>query len=453
MPKEFALSQKKNVIPSLGLCGAISTNFLNMVGVGPFLTIPLILSAMNGPQAIMAWVLGAVISLCDGMVWAELGSRLPFTCGPYYYLSNAYDRYRLGPFFAFLFIWQSMILGPLSIASGAVGVAQYLQFLFPAVHHTGLMIMAMGVCFCTTVLLHRSIDAVARISLIGMIIVLGSMIWIVVVGVLHQHLLSASYLGIHVWKWSRYSFSGLGSATLIALYDFGGYANVCMIASEVREPQRTIPRTIKTTIVGVALLYLLMNISIIGVIPWQQAMQSHAIVADLMEAVYGRKAGTVVAILVAFASFSSVYAVMLGYSRVPYAGSVEGELLPAFGRLHERGKFPYVALWFVGVTSVLCCLLKLQTLITALMITQAIIPSIAQCGAVIILRRRNNLPRGSYRMPFYPIPVVIAAGGWILVITTNGLRYLLVAFGIFLFGSAVYWVSFRRRNTLQIVHR
>src|SRR3954449_3305984 len=118
------------LVRGIGLLGATSANMLEMIGVGPFITIPVLLAKMNGPQAMLGWLIGALVALCDGMVWAELGAAMPGTGGPYHYLSEAYGPRRLGRMMSFLFIWQTIALAPLSIGSGAVGFAQYAKFLF-----------------------------------------------------------------------------------------------------------------------------------------------------------------------------------------------------------------------------------------------------------------------------------------------------------------------------------
>src|ERR1051326_5849115 len=107
--------EPKHLVRGIGLFGATSANMIEMIGVGPFITIPILLSKMNGPQAMLGWLLGAVVALCDGMVWAELGASMPGTAGPYVYLSEAFGPQRLGRLMSFLFIWQTVLLAPLGM--------------------------------------------------------------------------------------------------------------------------------------------------------------------------------------------------------------------------------------------------------------------------------------------------------------------------------------------------
>ena len=421
--------------PVVGFWGAASANLLNMVGVGPFLTIPLALAAMGGPQAMLGWILGAFISLCDGMVWSELGSAMPFSGGPYYYLLRAFGPRSFGRLFSFLFLWQAIVLGPISIAGGAVGFAQYASYLVPRMHHAGVVSMAAAVCLANTFLLYRSIRSISFLSIGIAIIVLGTTAWIIITGLMHFHPAMAFDFPPNAFHLNRGFFMGLGSATLIAAYDYGGYYNVCLIGDEVHTPHKTIPRSILGSIIVVAAIYLVMNISILGVVPWREGMQSHAIVADFMVRIYGKAGGTSIAILISIASFGSVFAILLGYSRIPYAAAVEGQFFSVFARLHPKGGFPYISVLTVGFFSAAACLFSLESLITALIVTQTLLQFAAQCVAVILLRKQQRaaleLQPDVYRMPLFPLPALIALAGWAYIVLSSGVRYMAVA-GIFL---------------------
>lgn len=439
MPNSVVVPQK------IGLWGASSANVLNMIGVGPFLTIPLALSAMGGPQAILGWILGAFISLCDGMVWSELGSAMPLSGGPYYYLLQAFGSQTFGKLFSFLFLWQAIVLGPISIAGGAVGFAQYARYLLPGMHHAWTVAIAAAVCLLNTALLYRNIRSISYVSISIAAIVLGSTAWIILAGVMHFHAATAFSFPPNAFHLDRGFFLGLGAATLIATYDYGGYYNVCLIGSEVKEPRKTIPRSILFSILVVAAIYLVMNISILGVLPWREAMHSHAIVADFMVHVYGKNGGTSITLLILIAAFGSVFAILLGYSRIPYAAAVEGHFFSVFGKLHPRGQFPYVSLLAMGVCSAVACLFSLESLITALIVTQTLLQFAAQCVAVILLRRQKRDATESYRMPLYPLPALIALAGWVYIVVTSGARYMVLAGAFLAVGIAVFLLRARQR--------
>jgi amino acid transporter len=434
-------------LPKVGFWGAASANVLNMIGVGPFLTIPLALAAMGGPQAMLGWILGAGISLCDGMVWSELGSAMPCSGGPYRYLMEAFGPHGFGRLFSFLFLWQAVVLGPISIASGAVGFAQYAGYLLPHMHRPGLVAMAALVCLLNTLLLYRNIQSIGHVSIGIAFLVLGSTAWIILAGMTHFHPALAFDFPQHAFHLDHGFFLGLGASTLIAMYDYGGYYNVCLIGDEVTAPKKTIPRSILLSIAVVSAIYLVMNVSIIGVVPWREAIHSQAVVAAFMTRIYGRAGGTTIAILILVASFGSVFAILLGYSRIPYAAAREGQFFAIFGRLHAEGRFPYVSLLAMGGCSALACLFSLQSLITALIVTQTLLQFAAQCVAVMLLRRQKREPADSYKMPMYPLPALIALTGWIYIVVTSGVRYIALAVVFLAVGIAIFLLRARQSSS------
>lgn len=422
----------------LGPFGAISANVLNMVGVGPFLTIPLAISAMGGPQAMVGWLLGALLCLCDGMVWAELGSAMPSSGGSYFYLLEAFGRDSLGEPMSFLFLWQTLLTGPLSIAAGAVGFSQYLSFIYPNLSHNALIAVAIGVCLVNGYLLFRDIRSIDRISVGLTAIVIATCCWVIVSGTLHFHASMAFDFPAGAFHMSSAFWMGLGATTLIAVYDYGGYNNVCLLGGEVTQPKKNIPRAVIVSILLVAALYLLMNLSIIGSLNWRIAQHSQAIAADFMQAIYGRWAGLLVSVLVLVVSFGAVFANMLGYSRIPYAAAADGHFFSPFAQLHKTGRFPTMSLLFMAFFSAGACLFSLVELIKILIVVQAIFQFAAQCIAVGLMRRQNPGETDSYRMPLYPLPAGIALLGWIYVAASSGLHYVAIGMGMVAAGTGVY---------------
>jgi amino acid transporter len=431
----------------IGLLEATSANMLEMIGVGPFITIPIMLATMNGPQAMLGWVLGAIVAVCDGLVWAELGAAMPGTGGPYRYLSEAYGPLRLGRLMSFLFIWETICLAPLSIGSGAVGFAQYVRFLWKDMSWFGEKAVAMGVCVLITALLYRDIRSIGRLSVIMWVVVLATAIWIAASGVLHMQARRVFDFPPGAFRLSPALFFGLGSATLIAMYDYGGYNNVCFFAGEVRKPDATIPRSILLSILAVGVLYLTMNISIIGVVPWRDAIHSTSIVSDFMQRIYGAGAARLVTVLILWTTFASVFAVLLGYSRVPYAAAEDGRFFSAFARLHPTKNFPSFSVVFIGATSALACLLDLDALIKALIVIQVLIQFMAQVVAVTLIRRYRPDIRRPFEMPLYPWTSIIAFLGWGYILIASGARY--IAAGIVLAGVGVAAYMWRARRACE----
>ena len=298
----------------LGVASATALNMIDVIGVGPFITIPLIVSAMGGPQAMLGWVFGALFALCDGLCWAELGAAMPEAGGSYRYLKEIYGPQKLGRLLSFLFIWQLSFSAPLSIASGCLGFAQYASFLFPRLERPwfayGRIIVApatfvaIGAVVFIVFLLYRGVLQIEKISKLLWVGVMGTMAWIIFAGLTHFQASRAFDFPPGAFHLSNNFFLGLGAAMLVATYDFWGYYNVAFLGEEIRDPEKNIPRALVISIVVVGTLYVVMNVSILGVMPWRELAQSaHSdtrfyVVATMMERLYGHWAGVLVALLI-----------------------------------------------------------------------------------------------------------------------------------------------------------
>ncbi len=451
---------------SLGLGSAIALNLMNMIGVGPFITLPLVVAAMGGPQAILGWVLGALIAVCDGLVWAELGAALPRAGGSYAFLREMYKREdpegkRADPgrFLSFLYIWQLSFTAPLSIASGCIGLAQYAAYLWPGLHgrvFAGHLaprwssLFAAAVCAGTVLLLYRGVAAMTRVAgvLVGGVLV--TLLAIIVAGFSHMQ---PQLLRVppHAFAWSRSFFDGLGLATLVATYDYWGYYNVCFLGAEVRDPARTIPRAVLWSIAVVAALYLAMHIAVLGVIPWRELARgggAQAAAAMLMERTVGHWAAIAISLLIMWTAFASVAALLLGYSRAPYAAAIDGNYFRAFARLHPRHGFPHVSLLALGAMAMVFCFFDLAQVISALVAVRIVLQYLLQQVGVIVLRSRQPELTRPFRLWWYPLPPLIALAGFLfLLVSRKGAgRELLFAGAVALTGSLLFVVRERLRS-------
>jgi basic amino acid/polyamine antiporter, APA family len=431
-------AQPGGLIRGIGLPAAVSLNMIDMIGVGPFITIPLIIAAMGGPQAMLGWIFGAVLSMCDGLVWAELGAALPTSGGSYRYLKTIYDPVRLGRVMGFLFIWQLTFSAPLSIASGCIGLAQYAGFLFPGLttiywqtdlHWLNATItvtpgtfVAMGTCLLAVFLLYRNVTLIGRISEYLWVGVMLTIAWVIVSGVTHFNPARAFDFPQGAFVLSPAFFTGLGAAMLIAVYDYWGYYNVCFIGGEIRDPGRTIPRAILYSIFLVGIIYIVMNISILGVIPWRELEETAGsdarryIISVFMQRLYGTWAASVATILIMWTAFASVFSLLLGYSRVPYAAAVDGDYFKVFSRVHPEHRFPNVSLLVMGALAAVFCLFRLQDVIAAMVVIRLMIQFLAQTVGVMILRaKRPDLDR-PFKMWLYPVPALVAVAGFLYVL-------------------------------------
>ncbi len=440
------LDRQSSLERGIGVFQASTTNMLQMIGIGPFITLPILLAALPGPQALIGWFLAGLIALGDGLVWAELGAAMPGTGGPYHYLKEAYGPNGLGRLMSFIYIWETTLSAPLSLASGAVGLSLYLKFYWPSMGFAAEKLVAIAVCALCTFLLYREIRDVGRLSVVMWVVVMLTLVWVVVAGLLNfspARVLDFPPDAFHLsTKW----FLGLGSATLIAMYSYGGYSNVCLFGGEVKNPAKTIPRSIIYAILVVGAFYVVMSVTIIGVVPWREAIGIPYIVADFIKRIQGTRAAMVMTALILWTSIASVFAAMLGYSRVPYAAAIDGRFFKAFARVHPAKHFPNFSVLFLGITAALACLLNLDAIIRALMVIQIVTQYIAQIAAVTMIRRyRKDIAR-PFKMWLYPIPSLLALVGWLWMLVGSGWQYIALGFAILLFGIAAYLLQARQRQ-------
>jgi len=470
------MASSPQLIRGVGLGSATALNMIDMIGVGPFITLPLIVSAMGGPQAMLGWVLGAVFAMCDGLVWAELGAAMPRSGGSYGYLREAYGSDRWGRLISFLFIWQLSFSAPLSIASGSIGLAGYASYFWPGLQNeylarnlrmavpgvgtlearwflSGATLLAVAVVALAAILLYRRITSIGWISKLLLAGVVGTMIWIIVAGLTHFNARQAFGFPPGAFTLSPNFFLGLGSAMLIATYDYWGYYNVAFLGDEVKDPGKTIPRAILLSILIVACLYVVMNVSMLAVVPWQEMQAGTGnnglyVVSIFMRKVYGSWAANLATALVMWTAFASVFSLMLGYSRVPYAAALDGNYFRAFATVHPEKRFPYVSLLALAGVAAFFCFFSLADVIAALVVIRITLQFLVQAIGLIVLRiRRPDLPR-PFRMWLYPLPALLASVGFIFILVsrTNSLVQIRYAALILTSGLAIYLARAWRRQ-------
>ena len=423
-----------NLTRRFGLLHATALNMTNMMGIGPFITIPLLMSAMGGPQAMLGWAVALIIVLCDGMVWSELGAAMPGSGGSFGYLRQGYGPATVGRLMGFLFVWQFVLSGPLEIASGYIGFSQYLGYIWKGITAWQMMLVVTVIGLLNIALLYRRITSIATITLTLWIGTMVTVIAVILTGVTHFDSRLAFDFPPGAFNFSIGFFLGLGAASRIGVYDYLGYYDVCYIGDEVQNPGRVIPRSILLSTIGVAVIYIAINFSIIGVVPWRDFVpaathpESNFVVSIFMERIFGAKIATIFTAMILWTAFGSVFALLLGYSRVPYAAARDGYFFKIFARLHPTHGFPYIALAVLGVLSILAGFVSLGTVIDALITMRILVQFIGQIGAVTLLRRRApEMPR-PYRMWLYPLPSLIALFGWIFIFATT--PPLVIAFGL-----------------------
>jgi amino acid transporter len=442
------------MIRGIGLRGAIAVNVITMIGIGPLITIPLVLTHLHGSLALVAWIVGALIALCDGLIWAELGSQFPGSGGTYVFLREAFGREGLGRMLAFLFTWQTVLSVPLLLASGYIGFAHYATYLWPALDAPLPQgVVAATVALVTVVALYRPIGNIAKASIAFGIVAVATVFVVIFASVPHFSPAQAAALDPHLSITSAL-FVGLGPALVITLYDYYGYGQVCFVGDEVREPRRTLPLAIIASLAIVGGLYILLQIGVLGAVPWTSLVAATPdgappaaaayVASNVIELGWGVWAARAATVAILVTAFASTFGNLLGFSRIPFAAARDGVFLRPFGILHERGHFPHVSLLVIGLLAVPFCFFSLDQVIAWLTTAIILIQNLGQIAALVVLRIRGE--RAPYRMWFFPLPLIAATGAWIWIFWSSGLVAIAYGLGTLLIGTIVYLVFARLQS-------
>jgi amino acid transporter len=445
----------------IGLRSAVALNMLEMIGVGPFITLPLVIAAAGYRLSVWAWVLGAAIAVADGLVWAELGAAFPRAGGSYAFLREIYGPDRAGNWLSFLYVWQVSFTAPLSIASGCIGLSSFLGVFWPGLDGAPFAALPMlhyssftaaAACLLVTALLYRNLSSVTRLAWVLFAGVLAAIAGVIVSGFAHAaatggwHMPASPALPLAV------ALGGLAQATLITTYDYWGYYNICFLGGEVRRPEKTIPRAILLSVLFVSAFYVLMNLAALPSLRdaashvAESAMVRVQLVADIAHSAFGLWAGYTIAALIVWTAFASVFSLLLGYSRVPYAAARDGNYFRFLAAVHPKHGIPHRSLIALGLVAAGFCFFSLAQVITMLVITRILLQFFLQQVGVILLRiQRPELPR-PFKMPLYPLPPLVAIAGFIFILVnrSQALGGLAVAAGIALSGTLIYLFRARR---------
>ena len=432
--------------------GAVAINVITMIGIGPLVTIPLVIAALGGPLALLGWIAGAVVALCDGLVWAELSARFPGSGGTYVYLRETFGPQRWGRALAFLFNWQFLLYAPCLLASGYIGFVNYAAYAYPPLAQTWAHDLAAVAIGCITIaLLYRR---TSQVSALGAALAVAAILTIALValaGLGHADFARAFTLPGPLKAGGGF-LAGLGTALYITLYDYVGYADAALLGDEVIAPRRTIPRSIVVSVLLVAALYIVLQLGVLGSVGWQTLLDAHGqptpqsqyVGALVVEHAWGRTAAVAVTLLVLVTAFASLYGNLLGFSRIPFAAARDGAFLPAFARLHPRKDIPHVALLAVGGLSLIASLFTLDQVIAFLTAGIVLVQSVAQIVALAVLRARKAT--GDFRMPLYPLPAIVACAGWLYAFVSCGATAIVLGVGWLIVGTAVFLVFARAQR-------
>jgi amino acid transporter len=432
----------------LGLFQATTMNMTQMCGVGPFITIPLMISTMEGPQAMFGWVVGALLAIVDGLVWAELGAAMPGAGGSYLYLREAF-QYRTGRLMPFLFVWSAVLFIPLIMSTGVIGLVQYAGYLWPSLASGGGLswkghLVGLGVVVLVIVALYRRIGDIGRLTSVFFVVMLISVLGVIFAAFTHF----SPHLAFTFPENSGSKFfTGLGAGLGIAIYDYLGYNTSAYLGAEVKNPGRVIPRSIVIAIAGIMGLYLLLQVGVLGVVPWQQAQHSSSVASLVLEKAWGKGAAQIFTVGIIITAFASIFAGLLGGSRVPYNAARDKVFLSWFGRLHPRLNFPTAGLFAMGIITAVGSLFTLTDVINMLLAVFVLIQSVAQIVAVTVLRKRQPNLRRPYRMTLYPVPSILALAGWLYIYYKDGTKPILLSVAWLAAGVVAFLIWARAERT------
>jgi amino acid transporter len=433
-------------IRSIKLPTAIAINMTQMCGIGPFITIPLMVAAFGGPQAIVGWIAGALLALADGLVWAELGAAMPGAGGTYIYLREAF-QYRTGRLMPFLFVWTAVLSIPLIMSTGVIGLVQYMGYLWPNMNWLEIHALSLVVVALVVFALYRRIESVGLLTNILFGIMLLSIGAVIVAALTHFHPSLAFAYPANAFTLDGHFFTGLGAGLLIGVYDYLGYNTTAYMGDEIRTPGRVIPWSIIISVLGIMILYLALNIGVMGVVPWQTVAKSPSIASLVLETVWGKGVSSVVTGLIIITAFASVFTGLLGGSRVPYNAARDGLFLRQFGQLHPRLHFPHIALITMGIITAIGSFFTLTVVINMLIAVIVIIQGVGQIAALTVLRRRQPGLKRPYRMWLYPLPSLIAFVGWGYVYYAATLQPILLSLGWLAIGVIAFLIWARLEHT------
>jgi amino acid transporter len=460
MPQAQETSQ--GLIRHFGFLQATALNMSNMIGVGPFITIPLLMSAMGGPQALLGWLVAVLIVIPDGLVWSELGAAMPGSGGTYVYLREGFGREKLGRIAAFLFIWQFILSGPLEIASGYIGFVDYLSYAWKGMTPLTRSLVVTGIGILNIVLLYRRITHIGKLTVFLWIGMMLTVAIVILTGAFNFNFQRAFDFPPNAFNFSMGFFLGLGAATRVGIYDYLGYYDICYLGEEVKNPGRVIPRSVIVSILAVAAIYIAINLSIIGTVSWREFVPAVAnesvsryVVSVFMERIYGSQVATIFTMMILWTGFASCFALLLGYSRIPFAAARDGYFFHTFAHLNPRGQFPDISLLVIGGLAIACSFFSLGLVIDALLITRILVQFIGQIIVVQLLRKTQPEMNRPFRIWLYPLPSLLALAGWTFAFFTANTQLIQYGIGVLVLGlvSFFIWSALHKQWPFAATHK
>lgn len=456
------MSDHPDLVRGLGIYSATSVVAGTMIGTGIFVVPSIMLGYVETPAMVLVvWVLAGVLSLFGALGYAELGAAIPQAGGEYVYLNRAYGRLA-----GFLYGWTySLIAKPASIAAIATGFALYFSYFFPNLRDVALEVPFGAFRLAITGLQLVAVALIAFLSVVNVLGVrrsgvvqtlftaskLGVLGVLVVVGLLlgegsFSHFRQAA--GVEPGRGFAAAF---GLAMVSALWAYDGWNNLSMVAGEVTEPHRTIPRALIFGTLLVIVAYLLTNLAYFYVLAPPDAVQTRTVAADAARRLLGGAGGAFISVGVMISTFAGVNGSILSGSRIPFAQARDGLFPASLARIHPRYRTPAVAICVQAVVAGLFALTgQYEALFTKVIFSEWLFYALATAGIFILRRRLPDLVRPYHTWGYPIVPAIFVAVALLLLVNTFNERRTDSLWGLVLMASGIpvyfMWNLWRRRT-------
>lgn len=390
------MKRDMGLFKAVGLMGGL------MIGSGIFYVGAFVLDyiQLSTGWALLAWLIAGLFSLGAGLCYAEMGTAMPRSGGSYVYITESF-----GPCVGFTMGWTDFwICQTGSIAALGLGFATYLAPLFN-ITGIGVSLIAVGVVVILSLINMLGVNQGSIVSTILLIVKLIVIFFIIGAGLFYNggsgDPISFAFKGE--------SFIGaISMAVVAALWAFDGWTSVCMVAEEIKEPQKNIPRAVTISLLGITLLYLLFNFVILKLLPANVIVASENPTFNAVEMMFGSKAAVLLTIGILMSILGSANSAILAYPREYYAMARDKRFFPIFGKLNKKTGTPINSQIITMVyASIICFFADFQNLVNIAVLSTWIYYTMSVASVFVLRKKYPNIER-PYKVIGYPVlPIAI----------------------------------------------
>ena len=446
----------------LGLWSAVAIVVGTVIGSGIFIVHNVMIRNMGTPGMLfVVWVVGGVMSLSGALSYAELSAAMPGAGGEYVYLREAY-----GPLWSFIYGWTQMWVAK----SGSIATLATAFFLYVANFHPELkqpagqipiplgpsggplevnfgQILGMALILALGGLNYFGVKIGGRVQVLVTICKVGLIFAVIAIGLGTGHGDVRNFQSIAPVT-ATSGIAAFFTALVAALWAYDGWNNVSMVASEIRDPQRNLPRALIGGTAAVMAIYLLANAAYFYVLPAKDVAASDLVAADMMRRIFGQAGANMVSVAAMISIFAALNGSILSGSRVPYAMALDGLFFKSVAKVHPVFRTPGISILALSAWSAILVLSgRYDQLFTYVIFASWILYGMTTAAVLVLRRKRPEMPR-PYRTFGYPvIPIVFVMSALCLVISTlfNSPRESLLGLSLVLVGLPFYYSWARRR--------